>query len=93
MVGKLDSISRDVKHASAPQILAAMRFPTIVVWCRPILSADSYYYSNQDSVRTGWIRWEWDRNAQWPRVSQPLIRLIRRYSENGKRQLFLPHYL
>src|SRR6056297_2057922 len=56
MLGKLDPISRDVKHASAPQILAAMRFPTIVVWCRPIVSANSYYYSNQQFVETGLYR-------------------------------------
>src|SRR6056297_2574626 len=56
MVGKLDPISRLVKHASALKFRAVTRLLTIVVRCRPFLSADSYYYSNQQFVETGLYR-------------------------------------
>jgi len=56
MGGKLDPISRLVKHASALKFRAVTRLLTIVVRCRPFLSADSYYYSNQQFVETGLYR-------------------------------------
>jgi len=56
MLGKLDPISRLVKHASGLQLPPPTAFPTIVVRCRPILSADSYYYPTQQFVETGLYR-------------------------------------
>jgi len=56
MVGKLDSISGVVKPASGLQLPGPTGFLTIVVWCRPILSSDSYYYSKEQLVETGLYR-------------------------------------
>jgi|SRR6056297_2478423 len=53
MLGKLDPISRLVKHTSRLQLPPPTGFLTIVVWCRPILSADSDYYSTEQLVETG----------------------------------------
>jgi len=53
MLGNLDSISWVVKHASGLQLPGPTGFLTIVVWCRPILSSDSYYYSKEQLVETG----------------------------------------
>jgi len=53
MLGKLDPISRLVKHTSRLQLPSPTGFLTIVVWCRPILSADSDYYSTEQLVETG----------------------------------------
>jgi len=57
MLGKLDPILSVVKHRFRLQLPCSTRFLTVTVWCRPILSSDSYYYSNEELVETGLYRY------------------------------------